>query len=431
MTTVASGGRLGADAGRISSHLERFAELSEPDSGAGVTRLAYTKLERQAHAVFAEYLRGLGLRVWTDVAGNTIAELAGSVPGLPALGTGSHLDTVPHGGSFDGIAGIVAAMETARLYREHEIELLHPVRFVAFAAEEGARFGQACTGSRIAAGLTREDDLDAKHDADGVSIAQAMRSVGLDPARVAEASWRSEDWAAFVELHIEQGSVLESGGVPIGVVEEISGSTRIQVGLTGRASHSGGTPMRLRADALAAAAEIVLLVESIAQDSRHRGTRATVGRLDVDPGSITTIAGFAQLWVDVRDVDGDRQRLTAAEIVERAHVIATRRGIGFTATALADASPVLLPRWVGEVISQTCARLGVGHRLLPSGAGHDAQMVNRVTPTGMIFVPSRDGVSHSPAEWTDATEIATGTEVLAASLVHLDAATSETTVAAP
>lgn len=412
--------KLSADSGRLRQRLDEFSALSEPDSGPGVTRLAYTALERRAHAVFAEHMRELGLAVWTDEAGNTIAEQAGIVAGLPALGTGSHLDSVPNAGAFDGIAGVVAAMEIAQLYGEHGIELAHPVRFVAFTAEEGARFGQACTGSRIIAGLTGPDDLDGKRDADGVSLAEAMRSVGFEPRNVARAQWSSQDWAAFLELHIEQGSVLESAGIPVGVVDLISGSTRLLLELTGRASHTGGTPMNLRADALAAAAEIVLLVEAIANDNRHRGTRATVGRLDVTPGSITTIAGQVQVYVDVRDVDSDRQRLTAAEIVHRAQAISAHRGIELSARTLADASPVLLPRWVKDTVAGACAELGTDYRVMPSGASHDSQMINRVTPTGMIFVPSRDGVSHSPAEWTDAKDLAVGTHVLAATLLRLD-----------
>ncbi|MEV8311733.1 Zn-dependent hydrolase [Streptomyces flavidovirens] len=418
--TLAAG--LGADAPRLQAHLDTFATLSEPDSGPGVTRLAYTPLERRAHAVFSDHMRGLGLTVRTDTAGNTIAELPGTRPGLPALGTGSHLDSVPNAGAYDGVAGVVAAMETARLYVENSVEHAHPIRFVAFAAEEGARFGQACTGSRIVAGLTGPEDLEAKRDAGGVTLAEAMRAVGLDPRNTSAARWRSEDWAAFVELHIEQGSVLDSAGTPIGIVDLISGSTRLRLDLTGRASHTGGTPMHLRADALAAAAEIVLMTEAIASDPRHHGTRATVGRIEASPGSITTISGRTQLYVDVRDVDNDRQRLTAAEIVERAQAISSRRGVQLASHLLADASPVILPRWLRDSVATSATGLGLSYRVMPSGASHDSQMVNHIVPTGMIFVPSGNGgVSHSPDELTGAHELAVGTDVLAAGLLRLDA----------
>ncbi|OZM79471.1 Zn-dependent hydrolase [Pseudonocardia sp. MH-G8] len=410
-----------ADPDRLRALLDTFAALSEPDSGPGVTRLAYTPLERDAHAVFAARLADLGAVVRTDAAGNTLAELAGTDPAAPAIGTGSHLDSVPNAGRFDGIAGAAAAVETARLIREHEVAHRHPLRFVVFAAEEGARFGQACTGSRIVAGLTGPDDLREKRDAEGVSLAEAMSAVGFDPALVGDARWDPADWAGFVELHIEQGAVLESEGRRVGVVDTISGSTRLRFELTGRASHSGGTPMHLRADAAAAAAEIVLLVESVATHAAAGGTRATVGRIDIAPGSITTIAGAASLWVDVRGLDRGEQQRAAAEIVERAAAACDRRGVGFTSHPLAETPPVPLPAAVRDVLVATCADLGIDPTVLASGASHDAQQVNHVTPTGMIFVPSRDGISHDPAESTDIDDLALGTTVLAAGLLRLDA----------
>ncbi|GAA0943154.1 Zn-dependent hydrolase [Pseudonocardia zijingensis] len=414
-------GALTADRERLRALLDGFAELTEPDSGPGVTRLAYTPLERRAHAVFAAELADLGAAVRTDAAGNTIAELPGTDPAAPAIGTGSHLDSVPNGGRFDGIVGVVAAMETARLVVRHDAAHRHPLRFVVFAAEEGARFGQACTGSRIVAGLTSSDDLPGKRDADGVSFADAMAAIGLDPARVGEARWDPAGWAAFVELHIEQGSVLESTGRRVGVVDAISGSTRLRIDLAGRASHSGGTPMHLRADAAAAAAEIVLLAESVALRAAAWGTRATVGRIDVAPGSMTTIAGSAALWVDVRGLDIDRQQRAAAEIVEGAEAACARRGVRLTATPLAETPPVPLPAAVRDTLVAGCRDLGLDPAVLPSGASHDAQQVNEVTPTGMIFIPSRDGISHDPAEHTDLDDVALGTTVLAASLLRLDA----------
>ncbi|MFJ6661857.1 Zn-dependent hydrolase [Streptomyces sp. NPDC091377] len=411
-----------ADTDRLRTHLDTFAGMSEPGRGPGVTRLAYTPLERQAHDVYTAHMRALGLEVRTDTAGNTIAELPGTTPGLPGLGTGSHLDSVPNAGAYDGVAGVVAAMEVARLFVSGGILLTRPVRFVAFASEEGARFGQACTGSRIAAGLTGPADLKTKQDAECVSLAQAMTAVGLDPNDTEAARWRGEDWAAFLELHIEQGSMLASESVPIGLVDLISGSTRLRLDLTGRATHTGGTPMRMRADAMAAAAEIILMVEALANDSRHHGTRATVGRMRASPGSLTTIAGSAEVYVDVRDVDNDRQRLTAAEIVGGAQNICSRRGIGCESRLLADASPVILPRWLRDTVAAAATEAGFAHRVMPSGASHDAQMINHVVPTGMIFVPSHNGgVSHSPEELTRPAEIAVGTDILAAGLLRLDA----------
>lgn len=411
-----------ADPSRIAAMIEEFAGFSETTHG--VTRLAYTPLERAAHTRFAEKMAGLGLRTWVDAAGNSYAERPGTDAHAPALGTGSHLDSVPRAGKFDGIAGVVAAMEVASLFAENDIRHTHPIRFVVFAAEEGARFGQACTGSRIAGGLLTEADLSGLHDTDGVSLAAAMRSVGFDPGAIGEAHWRSQDWAAFVELHIEQGGVLEAHGIGVGIVDLISGSTRLRFDVHGRASHTGGTPMHLRADAMAAAAEITLLAESIANDPRHRGTRTTVGRLDLEPGSITTIPGEARLYVDIRDVDSDRQRGTATELVNAARSVCDRRGVGLDVHTLGDTSPVVLPVWLRHQLAEVCQEQDVNYRVLPSGASHDSQMINRVVPAGMIFVPSRAGLSHVPEEWTSPTELAAGTDVLARGLLALDAACS-------
>ena len=407
------------DPARLSARLDSLAALTESDAPP-VTRLAYTRLERQAHEMFADWMRQAGCKVHTDPAGNTIAERPGSSDRAPALGTGSHLDTVYGGGRFDGIAGVVAAAEVADLLADENVATHHPVRFVAFAAEEGARFGQACIGSKLAAGLSSLDELRERTDRDGVLLADAMASVGFDPSQAAQVPWRAEEWAAFLELHIEQGCVLEREDVSVGVVDLISGSTRLELTLTGQASHTGGTPMRGRSDALAAAAEAVLVAEEIALDSRHHGTRATVGRLHVEPGSITTIPGRTRLSVDVRDVDADRQRFSAAEIVRRTQAVCDRRQVRLEVRLLADTSPVVLPVWVRQAITEAADQRGVSYRVLTSGASHDAQMINRVTPTGMVFVPSKAGLSHVPEEWTASTDLAVGVEVLLSSLLDLD-----------
>lgn len=407
-----------ADTSRLAAMLREIADISEP--GPGVTRLAYTALERQAHELVRRHYRDLGLKTWVDTVGNTIAELPGSEPGLRAIGTGSHLDSVPHGGRFDGIAGVVAAAEAARLLSTGGPRHRHPLRFVAFAAEEGARFGQACLGSKAAAGLLGEQDLWTLRDRDGVSLAQAMSGVGLDPARVEQCRWDPADWAAFLELHVEQGGTLEAEGLPIGIVDLVSGSTRVAITCTGRATHTGSTPMMLRADALAAAAEIVLLVEDLVKDSRHHGARGTVGVLRVEPGSITTIPGRVYLTVDVRDIDSDRQRQTVVELLRNAHARCQARGVSMQATRIGDSSPVVLPVWVRQAVASVCTRQDRAYRVLTSGASHDCQMVNHVVPSGLFFVPSRAGLSHVPEEWTAITDLAAGVDVLVESLLSLD-----------
>ncbi len=406
---------------RIDDWIAKYAAMTETTADLGVTRLAYTTLERAAHTEFARFMQELGLQVWTDAAGNTLAEKPGAEAGLPAIGTGSHLDSVPVGGRYDGTAGVVVAMATAEALVRSGVRHRHPLRFVAFACEEGARFGQACIGSRIVAGLTHAADLDRLVDADGVSVAAAMRAIDIDPTQVEQARWRSDDWAAFVEVHIEQGSVLHSENSQIGVVDVISGSTRLTVTLTGTAAHTGGTPMHLRRDALCGAAEIVLFVENLASDDEHDGTRITVGKLDVSPGSITTIPGRCTLAIDIRDVDGDRQGATAEVVLQHAAHVAHRRGLVCESGQLADAAPERLATAVQKAITASCDEAGLRHRLMPSGASHDTQMVNRVCPAGLIFVPSlNEGVSHAPEEFTEIADLVRGAEILVSALLRLD-----------
>jgi allantoate deiminase len=410
---------LQADPARLTAMIDAIAELGQ-DRDGGISRLAFTDAERQAHELVGSWLSDLGLHVWQDAIGNTLAELPGQDPNLPAIGTGSHLDSVPHGGRFDGIAGVVAAVETARLIVEGDLRLRHAIRVVAFAAEEGARFGEPCLGSKAVASGWSGRSLEQIRDADGVTAAEALRSVDLDPVKADTCRWESAEWAAFLELHIEQARVLEASKCRVGLVDMVSGSTRVEFSVQGHAQHSGGTPMWLRADALTAASEVVLAAERLAHDPRFRGARATVGRFDVFPNSITTIPGRVRFVLDMRDTDSDRQRRGASEIAKAVQQIAERRGVDCAFEVIADTSPTVLPVWLREITMASCEALGVPYRVMTSGAGHDSQIVNRLVPAAMLFVPSKAGLSHVPEEWTSATDLATGATVLLDSMQRLD-----------
>jgi allantoate deiminase/N-carbamoyl-L-amino-acid hydrolase len=402
----------------LAAQMTALAELSEP--GPGVTRLAYSALERRAHELFATQMRSFGLVVRTDAAGNTIAERPGREPGLGAVGTGSHLDSVPTGGRFDGVAGVAAAMAVAEALHRQAAVTRRAWRFVAFAAEEGARFGQACNGSRMAVGTTSAADLATFTDHQGVTMSQAMVTAGLRPEDVDGERWRADEWFAFVELHVEQGGTLEEDGVEIGIVDVISGSTRLRVSVHGVASHSGATPMHLRRDALVTASACVLACDAIAREAGHEGTRVTVGRLDARPGSITTIPGDVDFTVDIRDVDGARQRATAAELGQRLAAIAARYGTRIEIATIADISPQELSGSVAGVAADSAKALGLSCRTLGSGASHDSQQMNLIVPTGMIFVPSHKGLSHVPEEFTSDEQLTAGARALAETLSRLD-----------
>jgi hydantoinase/carbamoylase family amidase len=408
-----------ADPARLEALLDDLARIGADPDGGGVSRLALTQDERRAHTMVGDLLGELGLDVRQDAIGNTLATRAGARGG-PALALGSHLDSVPRGGRFDGAAGVAAMVEVMRLLEANAEVTHHPILGVAFTGEEGARFGEPCIGSKAVVGIWDDRDLAAVHDANGVTMAAAMESLGLDPSRITEARWDQRRVAAFFELHIEQGRVLEQDGISIGLLDMVSGSTRMWLTLTGRADHSGATPMMDRRDALTAAAEIALTVEGIASDPFHRGTRATVGRLDVQPNSITTIPGAVRMSVDVRDVDGDRLRRTAATVVDQARSICKRRAIELDVEVIADTSPTVLSTWLRRIVRDACASLGLGNRVMSTGASHDAQIVARIVPSAMMLVPSRAGLSHVPEEWSSSTDVARGADLLYETILRVD-----------
>ncbi|MCU1615057.1 MAG: putative hydrolase [Frankiales bacterium] len=408
-----------ADANRIDMFLSELAEIGRDDR-SGWSRMAFSPAEREAHHLFVRWLEGYGLETRTDTVGNTIAVLPGRAD-LPALATGSHLDTVYHGGNYDGAVGVAAAVEIARLLA-HDGGLQSPLHVIAFAGEEGARFGTPCIGSRLLTGAFSAEDLRVMVDRDGVTAYDAAAAVGLQPGEAAAARSGFEDVACFVEVHIEQGRVLEARERPIGVVHSIGGSTRVELVFDGRADHSGATPMWLRRDALVAASEFVLAVERRAR--MHATTVATVGRLDVDPDSLTTVPGRVVLGLDVRDIDSERQRDLAEALLDDAVRIAAGRDVKVSARRLSDQSPVALHGTVQSVLAGAASRLDLPFITMASGASHDAAHLAKHVPTGMVFVPCREGISHSPVEWADPQHIAQAVDLVVDAFRAIDAGAS-------
>jgi hydantoinase/carbamoylase family amidase len=407
-----------ADSARIAGMVREISKIGRDPRG-GWTRLAFTPEEEAAHEQTGRWLEDLGLKVERDPVGNTFARKEGARSDLAPVVVGSHLDTVPQGGRFDGVAGVVAMVELFHLLDAAD-QMEHPLVGAVFRAEEGARFGEPSIGSKCLVGYLDDSDLHRLHDEEGTTAAEAMSSIGFHADRVADARWERTDAAAFLELHVEQGRILESNNAAVGLVDVISGSSRLRVDVTGRAGHSGANPMSLRSDALAAASQLVLAVESLAKDPFHRGVRTTVGWLRVMPNNPTTIPGRVAMMVDVRDVDSDRQREVSAEIVRRASEIAGARGVEIATESVSDTSPVVLSMWMREAMRDACTDTGTSFRVLTSGAGHDAQVIARLCPAGMIFVPSSGGISHNPDEWTSPEAIARGVDVLARSLFRID-----------
>lgn len=403
------------DGERLWSRLMELGTIGQQASG-GLTRFSYTDEERKAKEQVAQYLRDAGLDVWEDSVGNLYGRREGQDPNAPAILIGSHLDTVPNGGRFDGALGVLAGVEVLQTLQEHGVETDCPVEVVAFVDEEGARFRFGMIGSRAVIGELTTDDL-ARCDAQGVSLAQAMREAGYAPERIGDARRRPETLGAYLELHIEQGGVLERHGVPVGVVSGIAGPLWLSVVIEGWAGHAGTTPMAERRDALVAAAEFVLAIEEEAR--RFPSAVATVGTARVHPGGVNVIPGRVELTVDLRDANETVRNELEQRIRKRGEAIARYRGVTITVHELQRIAPVPCDANVRAAVEVACHRVGVPYVTLPSGAGHDAMLMARVCPMGMIFVRSKEGISHHPDEWTDKADCEWGARVLYETVLQL------------
>lgn len=397
--------------------LRRLGQLSAVggDAGGGVTRIAWSPEAVRAVNLVSRWAAQAGARVNLDGAGNLIAETPGTGPGLPPLVTGSHLDSVVRAGPLDGAYGVVAGVEILAALAAAGTALRHPLRVLAYANEEGI-VSPAFTGSRAITGELYEDEL-SWEGPDGLDLAARLASAGCDPAGPGAAAWEGPV-AASVELHIEQGPVLDSAAVPIGVVTAIIGQRRGQITVTGVANHAGTTPMSMRHDALAAAAEVVLAVRRLATDGPAEV--ATVGRLTVSPGVANVIPGEVTLSYDVRAADDGLIEAAVSRLRSDVAPVAASTGTGIEVKDLAATPAAATDPALREVVAGVAARLGLEHMAMVSGAGHDSAYMAKLGPMAMIFVPSTGGVSHNPAERTEPGQLADGAEVLLATLLRLD-----------
>jgi allantoate deiminase len=403
------------DADRLWSRLLALAEIGKSEDG-GVTRLSFTEEERAAKDLVASYMREAGLEVREDAAGNLISRREGRVRDAPVVLAGSHVDSVRNGGNFDGPLGVLGAVETLQTMNERGVETERPVEAVVFTDEEGARFSFGMIGSRALAGRLGPGDL-AHEDADGLSIAEAMRATGLDPARIGDAARAQGSVHAYVELHIEQGAILESKDLRVGIVTGIAGPVWLRVTLTGEAAHAGTTPMNLRRDALAAGAQIIEIIE---QEAARTGTSvATVGQLELEPGGINIIPGRVAFSLDLRDIDEDVRDGVEARIMREAALVCEKRGVELETETLQRLPPAPCSVLVRDAIKEACTELGFEPFELASGAGHDGMHLTEVCPIGMIFVRSKDGLSHNPAEYSSKEDCAAGANVLYRTLLKL------------
>jgi len=408
---------LPVDPARIAEVIDGLARLTEP--GRPYTRRAFTALFPAGRDFLLEKFRAAGLETRIDAAGNLIGRRAGRKPGSGTIMLGSHSDTVPDGGRYDGIAGVAVALEVARALADKGIALDHDLEIVDFLAEEVSIFGVSCIGSRGMAGVLPEDWL--SRESNGLTLEEGIREAGGDPARIAAEARR--DIAAFLELHIEQGPVLESGALDIGVVTAIAGITRIEIVVEGRADHAGTTPMGRRADALAAAARLVTGIEALATSlSEGPGHfTATVGEFSIEPNAANVVPSRARLLIDARAEERAAMDLFAASVDRLAEQVA--RETGTTAAPprrISDNMPTPGDPLVLDVLDAACEAVGARHRRMASGAGHDTAFMAKVTRAAMIFVPCLGGRSHAPEEFAETNDIALGAAVLFNAVIQLD-----------
>lgn len=400
--------------GTLADDLARAAAIGAR-SGGGINRFAWTDELGEVTDLVAAELERLGLEVATDPAGNLIGRWKGRDPDAGAIMTASHLDTVPDGGAFDGTLGVLSALEAVRQLRREGFEPERPIWIGAFMDEEGTRFGTTMFGSRAFCGEELGDVLEER-DAEGATLRSAIRGRGLDPDGVSAA--RGIDGvAAYVELHVEQGPVLWERGARLGVVESITGLMGYRVRLHGQANHAGTTPIDMRRDALVGASRIVLGLRDEAR--RRSALRATVGRIRVEPCGTNVIPGFCELSIDLRASD-DATFAVADEIVrELVTTVAGEEGLTSDVSRDYAIAPCVMDAEIVAAIEAAAADEGASPVRMFSGAGHDAMVVARHASVGMLFVPSRNGVSHSPDEWTDTADCELGARVLAGTLRRL------------
>ena len=398
---------------RMIEGLDRFTATP----GQGTTRLTYSPEFRGASDFLRAQMEASGLTVREDAVGNLFGRLEGRDPTLAPVMVGSHFDSVPNGGRFDGPAGVVTGIEAAVLFRQHGLTPDRPIEVIAMIEEEGSRFGGGLLASRILTGQLDPADLATLADDTGVTAAEALAAYGLDPARAGEAVLAPGSVHAFLELHIEQGPVLEAQGEDVAIVDRVVGLSQLKVTFRGQAGHAGTTPMNARRDALVGAVTALAQLPDLARRI-GRDAVLTVGKMEVSPGGANVIPDLVVFTVDIR---APEETVVRQLIAETTAVIQAAGGNGLRVEVEEQlfVAPTPLSAELHASLSRHAGALGLKHRTMVSGAGHDAMIMAAFAPTGLIFVPSRNGISHAPEEWTDYVQLARGVDAVFATLCEL------------
>ena len=388
----------------------------------GVTRLVFSIKELRSRQLLIHLMRQAGLKIHIDGIGNIFGRLEGRDAKAPAVLAGSHLDTVIHGGKYDGPVGVIGALEAVRTIIEYKVPIQSPLEVVCFVGEESSRFGFSTLGSSLVAGEVQDNDLANAVDAQGAKLADVLASLGIVRKNLRGLARDPKSLKAYLELHIEQGPILEAIGKRIGLVTSIAAPSRFKVIFTGQADHSGTTPMQMRKDALVAAA---LLIAFIEKTCRKFSTMAkgrvvgTVGALKIEPGVINAVPGKTELLIDIRAITAQAKDRVTRIVKAEAQRIARKRKIGVEVLTIREEDPVPLDKRLLRLTRRICDEKDIVYEIMPSGAGHDAMQMAKITPAGMIFIPSQRGISHNPLEWTDPDDIGLGTQLLMETMIRV------------
>lgn len=395
---------------RLRSHFEAMSLIGKIGE-TGTNRPTMTPIEKEAFDLSATWMQQAGMKTHIDNFGNLIGRFDGVDNTLPVLMMGSHLDSQPYGGRFDGVAGVLCAIEAVTTLYENGLKPQRPIEIISFADEEGWRFNKGLFGSRGILGRLEKGELD-RTDKDGITRREALVAFGCNPDQFKESEYAPGSIHCFLELHIEQGPVLDMGNKPIGIVTGISGPLWLTVKLKGMAGHAGSVPMPMRKDALLGAAEIIVALRQIATQDADAPTVATVGTLDVFPGSRNIIAEEVQFTIDLRDIDHNRRNVYEAQLRFQIQEICQKHNLIYAITEDWNSEPRYCADWLKEIIKQSCEILNLDAPELMSGPFHDAMALSYATDYAMIFVRCKDGISHNPLEYASYEDLALGAEVL-------------------
>ncbi len=406
---------------RLMRDLNAVSRIGIGSHGA-VTRLVFSIKELRSRQLLIHLMRQARLKIHVDPIGNIFGRLNGHDPRAPAVLAGSHLDTVIHGGKYDGPVGVIGALEAVRTISENKIPLRSPLEVVCFVGEESSRFGYSTLGSSLIAGEVQAGDLANAVDSQGTKLEDILSGLGISRRNLRALVRNPKSLKAYLELHIEQGPILEAKGKRIGLVTAIAAPSRFKVIYVGQADHSGTTPMEMRKDALVAAAQLIEYVEGACK--RYSALRSgrvvgTVGALKIEPGVINAVPGKAELSIDIRSITAASKDKVAHLVQQKARAIARQRRLGVEILPIREEDPVALDGRLLRLTREICQRKGIDYEIMPSGAGHDAMQMAKIAPAAMIFVPSSRGISHNPLEWTDPDDICLGAQLLMETMIRV------------